>query len=81
MCRKATSLLSRVTRSGRLRLLGNRALQQKDVIGANAQIPLMIRFSGLDSTATELVRFDMGGNDGAAVTLRYSQILARLSGD
>ena len=54
--------------------LGSKPLQEKALISGNAKVLLIVRFSGLSSGAKETERFEIGGNDGAPLTFRYSEI-------
>lgn len=54
--------------------LGNTLLHENEMIPANARLTMTITFDGLATNAVELARVEVGGNDGAPVTLRYSSV-------
>jgi hypothetical protein len=55
-------------------MLANKPVQGNVVIPASAHEVLTVTFAGISTNAKEAVRFELGGNDGAPVTVQYQKV-------
>lgn len=55
-------------------MLANKPVQGNVVIPASAHEVLTVTFAGISTSAKEAVRFELGGNDGAPVTVQYQKV-------
>jgi hypothetical protein len=55
-------------------MLANKPVQGNVVIPASAHEILTVTFAGISTNAKEAVRFELGGNDGAPVTVQYQKV-------